>query len=319
MGIGLIAQLTIWAVYFIIAGVLFRYVARHAVALYCTRAKNEGTLVRVFLQNLEDESLSGKSFKLSIELQPHTAISKPCVRAGSKTFWYDEPKLSRGIFEVHFDNLPPLDTWLFEIDTQHESCKVSVKLDKSDRLIENGVVGKKNPDAAGERDFSSSSGLATLVLDHHREWTVSGSYVTPRWSVAFRLMILAISGYLLIVLALLPDSCSANTDVLACGWQRVRDFMGPADIGACLMLILATWLSMVAGRRQPFPIAQGYLEKAELKPLPRDDHHKNDPPAPASPATPPAPPNQTPATPKNAARESTAELAKDEMDGLISD
>jgi hypothetical protein len=271
MGIGLIAQLTIWAVYLIIAGGLFRYVARHAVALYCTRAKNEGTLVRVFLQNLEDESLSGKSFKLSIELQPHTAISKPCVRAGSKTFWYDESKLRRGIFEVHFENLPPLDTWLFEIDTQHDTCKVSVKLDKSDRLIEHGRIGKKNPDSVGERDFSSSSGLATLVLDHHREWTVSGSYVTPRWSVAFWLMILAISGYLLIVLALLPDSCAAGTDALACAWQRARNYMGLGDLGACLVLVLATWVSMIAGRRQPFPIAQGYLERTELRPFPPDD------------------------------------------------
>jgi hypothetical protein len=144
MGIGAIIQVVFWLGYAVLVTIFLRPIAKHALAIYCTRArdkekdedrgkgagrsKKKAHRVRVFLRNLESEPLDGGPYALRIELHPHARISDPVVRAGAKRFLINRSKLDRGVWEVFFQMMPPHDTWLFEMDAPSDKCKVSVAL-----------------------------------------------------------------------------------------------------------------------------------------------------------------------------------------------
>jgi hypothetical protein len=273
MGIGLVVQLVIWVVYALVLGVFVRYVARHAIALYCTRAKETDHRARVFVQNLEEESLDGGPYTLRIELHPHAPITHSIVRAGSKVFLENKNKLQRGIWEVHFQELPPLDTWLFEVNAPTDKCKVVVTLapssDADEQAIRHTLQQHKlrpwpvNPGRSMQRLATSS-----LALDYKQDMAVEGSYITPHWSAVVIVGAFAVAAYLLVMWTTTPtpDSCSPGGGLLSC----IAGYFRSSDILTLIGLTLATLLSTIAGRRQPFPIAQGYLEKSHIIPVEHD-------------------------------------------------
>lgn len=327
MGLGALIPVLIWLGYGVLITLFVRPIAKHALAIYCTRVKDrddehyrddadpgelahahnsagtkwrDGVVkhrVRVFLRNLESEPLDAGPYTLRIELHPHDGITDPLVRAGAKCFVVNNDKLELGVWEVYFQDLPPHDTWLFEMDAPTDRCKATITLAPStgeakERINDYLNNTKKKPSWPDKSTWAATHRLATksLVLSHDRAWDIAGSYVTPRWSAVMLLIALSVAAYILAILMVLPapGTCAvAQPGLTDCLWERFREHIETADLWVAVMLVVATIISTSTGLRRPFPIAQGYLEKSQVVELPRQAEGKqklpgSDPKNPAS-------------------------------------
>lgn len=274
-------QLLPWALYLLFGYRFLAYVSKHAIALYCTRAESvDGSnVVKVFLQNVEEEALEGP-YLLRIALpESPSPIDDRFVRAGPKSIF--EYRSERGVWEVVFDRLPALDTWLFELRPPNDCGKVEVSLHRVAiaRRLEDGSLAPVSTDDEPPLRVLSLPSLATssLALKHGEPWAVEGSFTTPRASTVIWVAALAIIGYMLLIVRLLPFDCSSAKDALTlleCVSSGTWKHASLWDVGAVALLLAATLMSRFAGRRLPLPIAQGYLETTTIAPLagaPRDE------------------------------------------------
>ncbi|TDR45835.1 hypothetical protein DFR29_104265 [Tahibacter aquaticus] len=270
----LFLQILPWLIYFLFGYRFLGYISKHSIALYSTRGIGAGDKkrLRVFLQNLEDVDLDG-GYRLRIEVFPHDDLQNTAIRAGPKDIKEDSTKLHKGIWDIYFDTLPALDTWLFELDAPEIMSKVVAKLQPA------LVAAQDERAASGDAEtplnlaevlhLKSLPKLATdtLVLERQQPWAVAGSYSTPRWATTFLLAALAIAGYFLAVASFVPGSCSGPVlEFVNCSWSRIHEYSGWVDLVYAAALVLAAILYRFAASRQPIPIAQGYLERTIPEP-----------------------------------------------------
>jgi len=278
MNLALYIQMALWLAYVLAGYRFFAFISRHALALYCTREAPQGATssrIRLFMQNLEDEALTGP-FRLRITLEPPEPIELDSlvVRAGPKKIREDRTNLHRGTWCVAFDRLPALDTWLFELDAPSTEIKVVVNIE-SDPNATAAKPKKKVPSLwSNLTAFFPHAGaplprlaVTELVLETGAFDGVAGAHATPRFGTLAWVLVLALGAQWLVTWLTLssiacPELASISGINLGCQLSGSA-FPTAEDWYLSVILVAAIVVCFWSGRRNPTPIAQGYLERSE--------------------------------------------------------
>jgi hypothetical protein len=245
----------------VIGGLLFlfalRRMAAHAVLLHGSvvlpdeSSANASSIFRFRLQNLEQVAFPSplRIRFLCRSLYGEATFPEPKIRvfAGPKRVILDPednpPSSQERHFSyrrsLYFEDLPPFDTWQFELEGFFAAIEMKV------------VVGKPAKTSGLRLGLTYAIAPSKLELSRkHPQGAVEGASFTPSY-----LMFGLIAGAA--VVACLSASISMAGDPYS-----LSDAM--LDVGSAFPLAFVLWLGFNRIRRPVYPVIQGYLDETTL-------------------------------------------------------